>query len=638
MQSALAKAGWEIVDGRREPIALVDYEDFLDGHGNVRQDMLPDEWHIYQRLWKDPRAQRRELELCRRDPWRWLVTWCWTFDSQDPIQPVKRFPEWSYLHSLEQHWIAGYDFLPEKPRQMLTTILFSYLLGHGVQFEEHFPAFAMSFLKTRVDDGGDHSTYASIHGMIRFMWQLEPSWMRAPLHFRQWRISNRHNPRNYLVAEAAGIRTGRGLQARRAFLDEIAYAGPASEAMVAAADRACPTGKVYNGTPKGRANAQFRIRDDIEHGRNTKVRLVKLRWWHHPNRRRCISCGSTKMTQRGTSYHLRGPERAAIQLGLLNAERAEMQLEQLEAPPAECPQTDGLHYDVENNRWSGPWYVNARMSMTDSLAAQELDVSYEESVEGRVYPIFRRRVFLAKAGPDDVRYRRDWHQVWSWDFGIDDFTDVGCGQHKGYGQGARAEVYDHFGDNQKSYEYFCLLYGWLTGQFHKEIHFDAETMLPYVVPEETWLPRLEHRKFEKRWGRPGRFAGSRILHVGDPSGQQRESDLLSYFQRYALGARVQDRKGEVHMVGQIYMNAAPAPGLWEGIQTVTWALEHGRIRLASHLDDLASAYENYHRETDEGGQVKVNRPPEHDWTSHPMDQQRYFCLQVFGLQGGFVAR
>lgn len=626
--------GWEVRDGRREPVPLVNYADFLQTDGTIREDMLPDSWHVWKALTRDVRWQRREIELCRRDPWRFLTTWIWTFDQQDPDNPIKRYPEWAFGYEIVRAWVEGGDLLLEKPRAMLTTITFSELLLHGINCtvgSDAFTASAMSFLKERVDDGGEVSTYDSIFGKARFAWMLLPSWLQAPLHFRKWRIEHKRNRKCFLTAETAGLKTGRGLQRTRFFLDEIGFVGPQSEAMLAAAEYSCPNGKILNGTPKGRNNAQFRIRDDVKNGRNTKVKILELRWYHHPDRRRCVSCGSTKIDRTGATWHL---PRAEIDLEPVNLLRRSIALAVLREPPAECQLEDGLHWDTENRRWSAPWFVHARASMTQSLAAQELEVSYEEAVEGRVYSIFRRRVFLTARSTF-----KPWEsQLWAWDFGIDDFLSIVCGQHKGYGGHAWGEVYDRFEDNNLPVEHYCRWYAWVTGQYHGQVYVDEETRLPYVNDEEALLSASEVRAFRKDWGRPGRYGGVQIGHVGDPSGIGRESDLESWISRFAMGTTFQDREGTEHTVGHIYIRQARRFGVAEGIQSVQWALEHGRLRgLEGQVEPLCACFEEYHRPVDAAGRVVPGRPPVHDWTSHAMDAARYWALEVYGLQGGFVA-
>ena len=58
---------------------------------------------------------------------------------------------------------------------------------------------------------------------------------------------------------------------------------------------------------------------------------------------------------------------------------------------------------------------------------------------------------------------------------------------------------------------------------------------PYCEPEDTWLPLEVAARYAKQWGPPGRYGLVKVLHTADPSGAARESDLESWFSRFALG-------------------------------------------------------------------------------------------------------
>src|SRR6185295_11695910 len=162
------------------------------------------------------------------------------------------------------------------------------------------------------------------------------------------------------------------------------------------------------------------------------------------------------------TWHFPAQERTSPRvLARVNGLRTALGLEPLDTLPPACEPREGLAWDAEGNRWTAPWYESARAAMTESLAAQELDVSYDESVEGRVYPVFRRQIFLRK----DAGFKLDRAHVWAWDFGIDDFTACVMGQHKG----GLGEVYDTYEKNGVSVEHYCTLFAWLTGQFHAAV-------------------------------------------------------------------------------------------------------------------------------------------------------------------------
>jgi hypothetical protein len=175
----------------------------------------------------------------------------------------------------------------------------------------------------KVDDGGNKSSWGSVLGKMRYMYERLPEWIKQdmPLEFSFRRVRNLKMG-GVLMGETSAPDAGRGPGFRRALMDEAAYI-PHGEAVFGGLRSACPQGAVLASTPNGKGNVFYRLRS----AEGTTMRLLRLHWSKHPER----AC------------------------------------------------------DCEPGQHSGCWYANECEVMTPLQIARELDISYESSVAGRVW-------------------------------------------------------------------------------------------------------------------------------------------------------------------------------------------------------------------------------------------------------------
>lgn len=84
-------------------------------------------------------AQNKELqaieyELCKKNPYHWLVNWVFTVDNHDRNQPIKRFPNKEYVKRLVEIWLHEPLLLVPKSRQMMISWLYCALYLWDTQF------------------------------------------------------------------------------------------------------------------------------------------------------------------------------------------------------------------------------------------------------------------------------------------------------------------------------------------------------------------------------------------------------------------------------------------------------------------------------------------------------------------------
>ncbi|KKL20664.1 hypothetical protein LCGC14_2453210, partial [marine sediment metagenome] len=160
--------------------------------------------NLNAKLYEDNDATALEWHLCQNwDPkypyqtgmWRWLTSWCYTFDSLDKKNPVKQFPKYGFLAELTQcHMERTNGLLPNhphivcvKPRAILWSIWLALKNLYGLMFKDNWSGFMMSAKLKRVDDGGRRASPNSLLGKALFSYKLQPEWMRsmAPIDFQQ---------------------------------------------------------------------------------------------------------------------------------------------------------------------------------------------------------------------------------------------------------------------------------------------------------------------------------------------------------------------------------------------------------------------------------------------------------------------
>lgn len=607
-------------DGRLELEPLVRIEDCLDEAGNVRLELLPHDWHVIEAHEGDGQWRAAEWSICRDDRWWWLTHWAWTFDAQDPIQPIKRFPEDEYLWRLTR-WherrindprAEQANILAEKTRAARFSLWMAAMALHGVMFRDHYRGAMLSHLYRRADDGGKASTPNSLMGKARQMYLGLPDWQRqqAPLEFTRGTIRNEATG-GTIVAEVADEGAGRGPQFHEVYIDEAGYV-PSLTLLFAGFKSSCPSGITAGGTPNGEGTGFHLACEDGREGKSN-FRLFEIDWWQIPDRRRCVNCGSIEVKD----------PTEEDPAGLVHA---------LE----DCKAEDGLHWDEVHERMSSPWFREMARDLAPAMVRQELERSHSKARPGRIWSSFSRDQHV------DVRhdFAPEGDHVVAWDFGIDNQTSLGWGWRSGH----FLTVYDDYENNEEYPPHYCNYVAWVRGEFHAwTLNGKPVAIDPYkAAPREAtigacWLPRRDEKKFTEAWGEPGRWRGVTLTHCGDPSGAKRESSPGSWFLNLAKGAEwIID--GAPRRVGQIYMVKAYPDGLQkisrdEGIQAVDFMLSRRRIGFNPRCKFSIQALLNYHQHTNKQGAIVAGRGPAHDVFSHSADRLRYQVTFLFGNIG-----
>jgi hypothetical protein len=291
----------------------------------------------------------------------------------------------------------------EKSRQMGMTWTAAWVLLWALTYHPETVGLVTHLKLGKVDDGGSHNTTESIFGRIRFMAESTtadggstwPEHMR-PADRLRFRGGNDPDITNAftgarIVGSGATEDPARGGTYTHALVDEAAripWGSSVQESLV----RACPRGRFYNSTPRGKDNVYYELREPRRRG------FIYLRhhWSQHPIY--------------GQGAHVAGAEPGTCEL---------------------CANTNaGVEWnpaDPQSHRYPGkltsPWYDQAIIELTDEQVAQELDISYERSLEARVYPEFQADLHTI----DYVPYAPDVNVELSWDFGVDT-TAVGIWQ------------------------------------------------------------------------------------------------------------------------------------------------------------------------------------------------------------------
>lgn len=284
---------------------------------------------------------------------------------------------WFDLHHLRESAKTGEPELlfrnvhEEKSRQEGATTALAYGFLWVVQYHDA-RGLVVHVNGDEVDDGGQASTYDSIFGKIRYMAEhgvvgppdgVDTFWPEhlRPGRYLSWRarpsmIRNRLRPQSYIRGAVQSPDVGRGRKYTHGLLDEAARLAW-GESVQAAITRAIPSGRFYNSTPFGKANAYYRIREQ----RPANFIFLRHHWSGHP------------LYSKG--LHVAGdqPDRCPLCAGTAKGEKW-------------TPENPVAHRYP--GKLTSPWFEEAILELTDSQVAQELEIDYEGSLTARVFPEF----------------------------------------------------------------------------------------------------------------------------------------------------------------------------------------------------------------------------------------------------------
>jgi hypothetical protein len=442
------------------------------------------------------------------------------------------FPDFPYFAESFEAFERRLNVIGRKSRQMTVSWFGAATRLYNCLWYNDWASFMMSRKEGLVDDGGGASTPQSLFGKIRYCYEHLPEWMQRanPLHIGYLKIGN---PRtgSAIMGESTTVRSGAGGAVQDAWFDEFAWM-PRQGAIVAANRQACPAGAWYISTPSGKGNAFHRLWN------SPTSDFVKLQWpwWEHPERK--------------------------------------------------CTCTDPLDLDPEKHH--GCWYARACEGLTPAQIGSELNMSFEESVEGRVYYQWSDR-FVG-----DVPYQSPYPIIRTWDLGVGDDTAI-------------------------LFLYVVVLHS-MTGRAFKALRvFDAYRKKGMGANHYREVLQTKAEKYRN----------VDVSDIGDPhSLENRESDLSSW------QANLQDHTHPYKVfIRSPNCRALRKENLIENSRKFLAYIEcqdgvrRPRVLIDRKLTWVIEAFEGYAYHTDDDGNI-VSREPVHNAYSHPMDAWQYACFDI----------
>lgn len=258
--------------------------------------------------------------------------------------------------------------------------------------------------------------------------------------------------------------------------------------------------------------------------------------------------------------------------------------------------------DVHTMKWNQHplhdqlWYEFEVERSTPEAIARELDISYVQSLEGRVYPEW---------GPQHVEkglfpYDPDLQLYVSWDFGRTDDTAIIWSQKTKEG---KLRIVDCYKNNNKHIEFFIPF---ATGMVSMEL-YGKYNYLPHEIKMIE-----EHRDW-----RPA-------THFGDPAGrfvhQAADMSVLEILKTNGIIVNSRDEWKTFQK-----RKAATKLLILDGIELNT----NGRTQFFDHCI-TQSAYPRIRRD---GKHEVKNEKPQHNWTSHYRSSLEYLALGLSEFNG-----
>lgn len=298
---------------------------------------------------------------------------------------------------------------------------------------------------------------------------------------------------------------------------------PRSESVYAAFRQGCPRGKIIVSTPNGKGNLFHRL-----YSTEAGYKVVPMHWSQHPERK--------------------------------------------------CSCKDDHH---------GCWYAKASEDMSPLQVARELDMSFEESVAGRVW------YGWSEAFVGDVAYIPGQTVVRAWDFGVGDQTAI---------------IYAQIVNLHSA-----------TGKLRPQIRiFDAY--------RNTGLAARHYREVCQE---KARAYTAKVRDVGDPHNlTARDSDLRSWHSNLS-----DDTHGYKVHVRPSGCRGVPYEDVIDNARKFMAVIEcqdgehRPRLVVDRKLRALIGCFEGWRYPTDDEGRI-VGEKPVHDDMSHWMDAYKYLAWDV----------
>lgn len=230
------------------------------------------------------------------------------------------------------------------------------------------------------------------------------------------------------------------------------------------------------------------------------------------------------------------------------------------------------------------WYENEKLRRTEEEVAQELDINYNKSVTGRVYPEFDEWNFNEKQG-----YNKDEPLFVSWDFGLRDETAIIWLQVNKEGTVRIIDAY------QKSGVMIDFFVPFVTGEI--------KSFRKYKYTDEEFRLIEDHKAWQD------------AIHYGDPTGDNmnQTSRTSVIKQLREMGIYVQSKRGIDFTFKQRH--------------TATQLLIR-RLKVDKDLADFIDAIQNarFPQKSELSQSTNEIVKPVHDWTSHYRTALEFYAV------------
>lgn len=231
------------------------------------------------------------------------------------------------------------------------------------------------------------------------------------------------------------------------------------------------------------------------------------------------------------------------------------------------------------------WYEREKLRRTNDEVARELDINWEGSLTGIVYPE------IGQAELGQYPFIAQQPVYCSWDFGLDR-TSIGWWQTNP--SNAKPRLIHSYENSNKVLEYFLPLFGHPINSIHNYRPEDLD-----IINKVKDLPKATH------FGDPD--VSKRNLQTGTSNRQYLESAGI-YVQTNAQSNDLESRKTELKLL------------LQKGVEV------NDTIQNRFWLECLRNA--RYPKRDDTSQSVTPNLKPIHDWTEGHRTQSEYYAVNV----------
>ena len=519
------------------------------------------------------------------------LNYCWTVDVADPsgLPRPHRIPSYPFVREFLTINQPVHNVHSDKSRQMLTSWLWMVVFLWDILFHRQWSNLVISYDEDSVDDGGSRSTFISLLGKVRYMWEHLPPFLAHTFEFKYMLVTN-VDLGSFIKGETAGGKApGRGPTNKRGLFDEAAHSDR-SNTVFTGIRQSSPDGTILNSTPRGKTGIFPRVKFNPA----STFDKQSWHWTLHPIRRLNLycECGWKSRPWSEVGEDERSQFLQHAKSGTCTASR----------PFARSP-----------------WYDRASADYPPEDVASELDVSYEKSLRGRVWDAFNSSIHTFDhtklVGPD------------------------------GLAVGERA-VTEDLASYRQRYLLAALdpsLVTFIT--MDPGVNDPAAVLLGQVVdwnvPRVRWIDEYEatdagwphYHAVMTFWLDAWQDVGgvNAVRFTGDPAGLQRGSDLSSWFSNLARAEPAMhfETPGEVDRKRPLawldFINEEFRRG---HIEVATWCSGWGAAPNAP--PSLIDCIEQYHFPLDrDGNPIPGRHLPVHDEYSHKCSAFRYAYMVFF---------